>query len=404
MQNACALFVIVDTTVAMALFLRVARMITSLLDFQRTLTSHSMQELNIAYSGRKMLFYTDHIIKAWHELASPFCLTLIDRTDTTHGQVVLQVAIDRGDISFPGNSASSVHEDPSTTPFDQQQALPALQFMHRDCDRIFDQLSDYSASFLDMATLQHPITLTRFTLDISQISRASLASVQNILHRSLLEHVHVVCMDTSRPSPRCCPVAHTQVPGPLWREHQRLGQPLAFVFGSGPTTAHAPHLSHGESSAGIGTPSLSRKHAASPPPGLHQLTTTRAPAHECPSARPTRLDFPGRQSGFFGDEPETGFTQHHAALVGETRHRPVSVSNGDGQRWVREKRTVGPARVHDRDPSSDRAGVEEYQEIPPHVYGRNSEYPMPLVRRGQSPNVRPGARRLAVVCFPVCGA
>jgi len=234
----------------MALFLRVARMITSLLDFQRTLTSHSMQELNIAYSGRKMLFYTDHIIKAWHELASPFCLTLIDRTDTTHGQVVLQVAIDRGDISFPGNSASSVHEDPSTTLSDQQQALPALQFMHRDCNQNFAQLSDYSASFLDMATLQHPITLTRFTLDISQISRASLASVQNILHRSLLEHVHVVCMDTSRPSPRCCPVAHTQVPGPLWRQHQRLGQPLAFVFGSGPTTAYAPHPSHGESSAG----------------------------------------------------------------------------------------------------------------------------------------------------------
>ncbi|KAF9387244.1 hypothetical protein CPB97_002764 [Podila verticillata] len=168
-------------------------------DFLRTLTSHPMQELNIAYRGHNVLFYTDHIVKAWHEFASSFCLTLINRTDTTHGQVVLQVALDRGDISFPVNSASSVH-GPSTTPSNQQQALPALQFMHWDCDHIFAQLSDYSASFLHMATLQHPITLTQFTLDISQLSRASLASAQNILHRSLLEHLHVVCTPIADPS------------------------------------------------------------------------------------------------------------------------------------------------------------------------------------------------------------
>ncbi|KAI9231778.1 MAG: hypothetical protein BYD32DRAFT_441523 [Podila humilis] len=116
-------------------------------DFLRTMTSHSMQELHIAHRGHNVLFYTDNIVKVWHELASSFCQTLIDRTDNTHGQVVLQVALDRGDISFLVNSASSV--------LNQQQALPALQFMHWDCDHIFAQLSDYSASFLDMATLQH---------------------------------------------------------------------------------------------------------------------------------------------------------------------------------------------------------------------------------------------------------
>ncbi|KFH63313.1 hypothetical protein MVEG_10723 [Podila verticillata NRRL 6337] len=127
---------------------------------------HSMQELHIAHRGHNVLFYTDNIVKVWHELASSFSLTLIDRTDNTHGQVVLQVALDRGDISFLVNSV-----------LNQQQALPALQFMHWDCDHIFAQPSDYSASFLDMATLQHPITLTQFTLDISQLSRASLVSV-----------------------------------------------------------------------------------------------------------------------------------------------------------------------------------------------------------------------------------
>ncbi|KAF9314029.1 hypothetical protein BG006_004033, partial [Podila minutissima] len=55
------------------------------------------------------------------------------------------------------------------------------------------QQFDYSASFLDMATKQHPFALTMFTLDVSRLSRVGLSSIEKVFSRSNLEWLHVVC-------------------------------------------------------------------------------------------------------------------------------------------------------------------------------------------------------------------
>jgi hypothetical protein len=71
--------------------------------------------------------------------------------------------------------------------------LMDIVFTQWDCDHVFSKISDYSASFLDMASRQHPSVLTMFTLDVTCLSHFGLSSVREVLRRSNLEHHHIVC-------------------------------------------------------------------------------------------------------------------------------------------------------------------------------------------------------------------
>ncbi|KAF9325350.1 hypothetical protein BG006_011156 [Podila minutissima] len=117
--------------------------------------------------------------------------------EDTQGRMIAQLASSRGDCEFPGNRTHDVLEaDADPTLGQRQQDLDDLvdiQFMFCDRDHIFSSLSDYSASFLDMAAQQHPSVLTLFTLDIPRVSRVGLTLVRNILGRSSLEHLHILC-------------------------------------------------------------------------------------------------------------------------------------------------------------------------------------------------------------------
>lgn len=97
----------------------------------------------------------------------------------TQGRVVAQLAIRRADSHHLQVCEGNTH------PLSSQQkvlnALGNIEFLKWDCDDIFGHLSNYSTTFLDMATLRHPSVLTFFALDVSQLSCAGLASVANIL-------------------------------------------------------------------------------------------------------------------------------------------------------------------------------------------------------------------------------
>ncbi|KAG0072821.1 hypothetical protein BGZ92_003994 [Podila epicladia] len=54
-------------------------------------------------------------------------------------------------------------------------------------------LSDYSAMVLECAIRQHPAALKSFTLDVTCLSQPGVASIQNTLRCSKLEHLRVVC-------------------------------------------------------------------------------------------------------------------------------------------------------------------------------------------------------------------
>ncbi|KAG0085841.1 hypothetical protein BGZ93_007518 [Podila epicladia] len=170
--------------------------------FQMINTNTSLQELNVSYNGHDVFYYVEHIVRTWHESSSPFCLTLIDRLKDTRGRIVAQMVIRRCGSEGSGGSTLEVDQVDNTLPSGEKDEMddpPSdIKFLQWDCDQVSSTLSDYSASFLDMATQQHSSALKLFTLDASQLSKDGLTSVQNVLQRSHLEHLSVVCNSISR--------------------------------------------------------------------------------------------------------------------------------------------------------------------------------------------------------------
>ncbi|KAF8939022.1 hypothetical protein BGZ52_000301, partial [Haplosporangium bisporale] len=78
---------------------------------------------------------------------------------------------------------------------DTPKPTVGIEFLRWECDHVFSELSDYTASILDMATQQHPSVLKSFALDISSPSQSGLASAQNILYRSNLDHLYILCIE-----------------------------------------------------------------------------------------------------------------------------------------------------------------------------------------------------------------
>lgn len=99
-------------------------------------------------------------------------------------------------MHLSGNTILNVdgyHADP---PIPRNQAVDVpldIEFLHWVCDRAFSQLSDYRASFLDVASHQHPSALTMFTLDMSRLTCHGLSFVRNIHCRSCLDHLVIMC-------------------------------------------------------------------------------------------------------------------------------------------------------------------------------------------------------------------
>ncbi|KFH74192.1 hypothetical protein MVEG_01405 [Podila verticillata NRRL 6337] len=159
--------------------------------FHMVQTNKLLQELNISYSGHNVLSHTEHILRMWHDSSSSFSLTLLDRMEDSQGRIFAHLS--RVDNELPGNRSLDLTINPSTRQHQATDGHVGILFLEWDCDHIFGQLSDYSASFVEMATQQHSTVLTLFTLDASWLTCDGLASVQNILSRSSLEHLHVVC-------------------------------------------------------------------------------------------------------------------------------------------------------------------------------------------------------------------
>ncbi|KAI9233646.1 MAG: hypothetical protein BYD32DRAFT_439887 [Podila humilis] len=143
--------------------------------FRMMQANTGLQELNISYHQHNIIHYIEHIVKLWRNTSCLFRLNLIDRMKGTQGRFVAQLAIQRADSSRLPMYGGNTHPL-----YSQQRALDALgdiKILKWDCDVIFGQLSDYSAIFLDIATLGHPSVLIFFALDVSRLLCAGLASI-----------------------------------------------------------------------------------------------------------------------------------------------------------------------------------------------------------------------------------
>lgn len=152
--------------------------------FRKLQSNTSLQELNISYHAHNLLHDAEQIVMIWCGSSSPLRLTLFDRMMNHRGRVVAQLAIQ-----------GCYHETQTDSPLPRKRLNTSadIVILQWDCDQVFSPLTDNFASFLDVATQQHPSVLSLFTLDISWLSRVGLAAVCNILGRSSLEHLTVLC-------------------------------------------------------------------------------------------------------------------------------------------------------------------------------------------------------------------
>lgn len=164
--------------------------------FSMVQTNRGLQELVVSYPGHNALYHADQVVMKWQHSSSPFSLTVVDRMHDTRGRVVARLSSGRGDIELLGNSSLEIQEanmDSPITWLPSMDALSDIRFLEWDCDHIFGRLSDYSADFLGMATQQHPSVLTLFTLNVSGLSSTGLDSLKEVISRSNLEHLNIMC-------------------------------------------------------------------------------------------------------------------------------------------------------------------------------------------------------------------
>ncbi|KAF9310779.1 hypothetical protein BG003_008113, partial [Podila horticola] len=137
--------------------------------------------LNIFIPGGKEIYQIgERIVRAWHISRGSLCLSIFERTKDGRGRIVAQVAMKTG-----RNYNKYLESTPSW--------IADMDFLFWDCDLVYAPLSDYSAMVLDCAVEQHPTVLKSFALDLTRLSQTGVAFIQNILRRSELEHLHVVC-------------------------------------------------------------------------------------------------------------------------------------------------------------------------------------------------------------------
>ncbi|KAG0085829.1 hypothetical protein BGZ93_009325 [Podila epicladia] len=155
----------------------------------------NLQELNISYYGQDIFRDIELVARMWRAVPGSIHLTLLDRVAETQGRVVAQLAIRRRDKDVSACTTMDIQEKDTNRTCQQQDLFDDADFKFTQwkCDHIFSRLSDRAASVLDMASQEHPSVLTFFTLDISQLSCIGLVSVQNVLQRSSLEHLNIMC-------------------------------------------------------------------------------------------------------------------------------------------------------------------------------------------------------------------
>jgi hypothetical protein len=83
----------------------------------------------------------------------------------------------------------------------------AVDVLHWDEDHVAWALTDHGFAFVDVATFTCSVVMSSYTLYVTLCSQKGLASVQNILHQSHLEHLRVQCVS---------------IPDELWHQTSRV--------------------------------------------------------------------------------------------------------------------------------------------------------------------------------------
>lgn len=160
----------------------------------------NLQELSISVPGGDLFYWIDKyaIVVGCNSSSRSVTLTMFERTRNGQGKVCVQMTISGKDCNLAEADdtlkveAIEVHLT-SRFQADAHISAPRVDFLQWAFDHCLSPRSDYAALLLDTATRQHPSVLTLLNFDISRLSRIGIASLQNVLSRSNLEHIHIMC-------------------------------------------------------------------------------------------------------------------------------------------------------------------------------------------------------------------
>ncbi|KAF9379363.1 hypothetical protein CPB97_008986, partial [Podila verticillata] len=76
----------------------------------------------------------------------------------------------------------------------QGSTTPSITILEWNLDHVHESMQDSGAQVFDIISRQFPSAFTSFTLDITALTVQGLVSIQNVLQRSTLGHLHVKCV------------------------------------------------------------------------------------------------------------------------------------------------------------------------------------------------------------------
>lgn len=76
----------------------------------------------------------------------------------------------------------------------QGSTIPSITILEWNLDHAHASMQDSGARVFDIISRQFPSAFTSFTLDITALTSQGLVSIQNVLQRSTLGHLHIKCV------------------------------------------------------------------------------------------------------------------------------------------------------------------------------------------------------------------
>ncbi|KAG0345139.1 hypothetical protein BG004_003940 [Podila humilis] len=156
-------------------------------------------ELNLSTLGYSIFRQIEHIGELWTASLRPLRVTFFERLHNGQGRIVAQ-------LIFQGSSAAGRDNIDTNTIFDttsrvasHQHLLSQIEVVNWESEYRVAWPDDRTAYILRRIVRQQPLILGAFTLSISHLSRAGLASVRRILGDSSLEHLRLVCTPVDDP-------------------------------------------------------------------------------------------------------------------------------------------------------------------------------------------------------------
>lgn len=162
----------------------------------------TLQKIDAPARESEMCMTIETIGRRWCGGPNPIEVTIFEQDMERTGRVLATVMIKKDPYIFEkqlDNVQSAIDGKSAGKIFTKEDEM-TIEIKHWDCSNISGALTDRDAIMLGIATRAHPTSLESFTFNLSRLSDQGMASVQSVLHQSILIHLNIECteLDSSK--------------------------------------------------------------------------------------------------------------------------------------------------------------------------------------------------------------